>query len=55
MVTTAYLETKPQFRAELPAPPRGRAAGYYPAGYSVRWDAAAREYRITLTGLTPRG
>jgi hypothetical protein len=55
MLTKAFLETKPQFSAELPAPPRGREAGYYPSRYSVRWDAAAKEYRITLTGMSPRG
>jgi Domain of unknown function (DUF5602) len=53
MITKAFLETKPQFSAELPAPAQGRDAGYYPKGYSVRWDAAAQEYRVALTGLTP--
>jgi hypothetical protein len=55
MITKAFLETKPSFSAALPAPARGREAGYYPKGYSVRWDAAAKEYRITLTGFSPRG
>jgi hypothetical protein len=55
MVTKAYLETKPQFSATLPAPPRGRGDGYYPAGYSVRWDTEKKEYRIALTGLQRRG
>jgi hypothetical protein len=54
MFTKAFLESKPQFSAELPAPPSGRGAGYYPKRYSVRWDAAAKEYRISLTGLSPR-
>ncbi|MBX6330947.1 MAG: hypothetical protein IRY91_03770 [Gemmatimonadaceae bacterium] len=54
MVTKAYLETQPEFSATLPAPPRGRGDGYYPEGYSVRWDAARKEYRIALTGLPPR-
>lgn len=55
MITKEYLATKPQFSAALPAPPSGRGAGYYPQGYRVRWDAAAREYHITLTGLARRG
>lgn len=55
MITKAYLETRPQFSATLPAPPRGRGDGYYPEGYSVRWDAARKEYRIALTGLGQRG
>ncbi|HET7584935.1 MAG TPA: hypothetical protein VFK13_08510 [Gemmatimonadaceae bacterium] len=51
MITKAYLESRPQFSAEAPAPPRGRGDGFYPEGYSVRWDSAAREYRIALTGV----
>lgn len=54
MVTRAYLETKPQFSATLPAPPRGRGDGFYPEGYSVRWDAANEEYRVAITGLGRR-
>ena len=54
MITKAYLESKPRFSAELPAPARGRDAGYYPKGYRVRWDAATKEYRITLTGMAAR-
>ncbi|HEU4643253.1 MAG TPA: DUF5602 domain-containing protein [Gemmatimonadaceae bacterium] len=51
MITKAYLETKPQFSATLPAPPRGRVDGFYPEGYSVRWDAERGEYRVALTGV----
>jgi hypothetical protein len=54
MITKAFLETKQRFSAALPSPAQGREAGYYPNGYSVRWDAAAREYRIALTGLGQR-
>lgn len=38
----------------LPLAKRYVPAGYYPASYGVRWDAAAREFRIALQGLTPR-
>jgi hypothetical protein len=38
----------------LPLARRYVPAGYYPVSYAVRWDAAAREYRIALEGLTPR-
>jgi hypothetical protein len=54
MITKAFLETKPQFSAPLPQPPRGREAGYYAKAYSVRWDAGAKEYRVTLTGIEGR-
>lgn len=55
MITKAFLESKSRFDAALPAPARDRHAGFYPSGYSVRWDAAAKEYRIALTGLARRG
>ncbi|HEU4563680.1 MAG TPA: DUF5602 domain-containing protein [Gemmatimonadaceae bacterium] len=55
MITKEFLASKPQFSAPLPAPRAGRAAGYYPQGYRVRWDEAKREYHITLTGLASRG
>jgi hypothetical protein len=51
MVTREFLETKPQFGATVPAPPGAQRNGFYPEGYSVRWDAAKKEYRIALTGL----
>jgi hypothetical protein len=54
MVAKSYLEAKPEFRAELPAPAAGRGAGLYPRGYRVRWDAARGEYHVTLTGLSPQ-
>jgi hypothetical protein len=55
MITKAYLESKPQFSAALPAPARGRESGAYPKGYSVTWDGAAKEYKIALTDLVPVG
>jgi hypothetical protein len=51
MLTKAFLESKPQFRAELPMPASGRDAGYYPGAYSVRWDEGARELRIAISDL----
>lgn len=54
MITKAFLESKPNFTAPLPAAQQYAIAGHYPTGYSIRWDAAAREYRIALTGLTSR-
>ena len=55
MITREFLQTKPDVEAELPAPKKFAGAGYYPTRYAIRWDAAAREYRIALTGLVPRG
>lgn len=55
MITRAFLESKRDFSAPLPAPKKYGASGYYPTGYSIRWDEAAKEYRVALTGLVPRG
>lgn len=54
MITRAYLESKPSFAAQIPAIRRYGAPGYYPTGYSIRWDAQAGEWRIALTGLVKR-
>jgi hypothetical protein len=47
MITRAYLETKPQFRRELPTAEQG----YNPGSYRIYWDEASREYRVALTDL----
>jgi hypothetical protein len=57
MITKAYIEsTKTAPSNELVMPLSGPAKyqhpGYYPASYAVRYDAAAKEYRISLDGLT---
>jgi hypothetical protein len=36
----------------LPPAQRYATAGYYPDSYGITWDAAAREYRIALKGLS---
>ncbi len=54
MITKAFLESKPDFAAPLPPAQAYGRAGYHPTGYGIRWDAAAKEYRIALTGLTRR-
>ena len=59
MVTRDFIlaqRTGPASADSIPLPLAQRyvPAGYYPVSYAVRWDAAAREYRIALKGLTPR-
>jgi hypothetical protein len=54
MVTKAFLEAKPDFRAPIATPARYAAAGYYPTEYRVYWNAAAKEYRVALAGLAKR-
>jgi hypothetical protein len=59
MITKAYIVAKrtaqdPAVRDELipvPAPARVQTPGYHPSAYRITYDAAAKEYRIALTGL----
>jgi hypothetical protein len=51
MVTKAFLETKPDFRAPIATPARYAAAGLYPTEYRVYWNEGTKEYRVALAGL----
>lgn len=51
MVTLAYLKTKPAFSAPVVRPATFQKAGLYPSSYSVRYDAAAKSYQVSLDGL----
>jgi hypothetical protein len=55
MLTKAYLESKPAtVVTPVKLPAQYAASGYQPTSYTVSHDAAAKEYRIALTGLTQR-
>lgn len=54
MITMAYLQTHPNATQSIPQPSKWAAAGDYPTTYTVAFDAAAKEYRIVLGGLTKR-
>lgn len=54
MITREFLASKPQFEEALKVPEQFAEPGYYPAKYSIRWDEAAREYRVALGGFTLR-
>lgn len=51
MVTKAFLESKPDFRAPVATPARYAAAGHYPTEYRVYWNEGTKEYRVALAGL----
>lgn len=55
MITRAFLEGKPDFRAPVAAPERYPSAGYYPRAYRIYWDEGAREYRVSLADFEWRG
>jgi hypothetical protein len=54
MITKAFLESRPDFERAIPVPAQYAEAGYYPARYSIRWDAESREYRVALGSFTLR-
>ena len=55
MITKAFLEATTSFTTELKQPESVQRAGFYPKRYSIRHDAAAKVYRVSLDELTPRG
>ena len=54
MITKEYLETKPNFTAQLKLPKAYPVSGYYPTAYSVVYDQSRQEFNISLDGLTFR-
>jgi hypothetical protein len=54
MMTRTYLETRPNFSEAVKQPAAYAKAGYYPTSYSVKFDPGAREYVVSLDGLTLR-
>jgi hypothetical protein len=57
MITRAFImsqRTGESFTRAVPVAQRLAPAGYYPDGYTVAYDAQAKEYRIALTGLAYR-
>jgi len=55
MITNAYLATQPNATLDIKQPQRYSEAGrYYPTRYTVRFDATALEYHITLDGFVLR-
>ena len=54
MITKAFLETRPDFRAPIATPAKYAVPGYYPGEYRVYWKAETKEYRVALAALTRR-
>jgi hypothetical protein len=54
MVTREFILSRPSFQTPVVQPERVATPGYYPKGYSVRWDEQRKEYRIALTDLAVR-
>lgn len=54
MMTKAFLETKPNETDRVKLPKTYYKHAYYPTSYSVNYNAAGREYEISLEGLIYR-
>lgn len=54
MVTKTFLESHPNVTTQIPQPTSWANAGYFPTTSTVKYDAAAKEYRFVLGGLTKR-
>ncbi len=54
MVTKAFLETKTNTTDAIKLPERFLRSAYYPTRYSVKYDAVAKEYTISLEGMALR-
>ncbi len=54
MVTVAYLGTKPNFSGDIKLPEKYLTSAYYPTRYSVKYDAASKEYTVALEGMMLR-
>jgi hypothetical protein len=52
MISKAYLESHPNATRTIPQPAQFATAGRYPTTYSVNYDATAKEFKITLGGMT---
>ena len=59
MITKAHIESAKTVAGNaivtaLKTPVQYQRAGYYPDRYTVRWDASAKEYQISMDGLKPQ-
>lgn len=54
MASKAFLETKPDVSEPVKLPEAYARHAYYPTRYSVRYDAARREFVISLDNLVAR-
>lgn len=54
MVTKAFLETRPNTTDIIKLPAKYPKKGYYPTRYSVKYDVTAKEFTLSLEGMTFR-
>lgn len=54
MMAKSFVESNPDFSASMMTPAAYPKAGRYPTGYSVAYDASAKEYRVKLASFVNR-
>jgi len=54
MITNEYLAKKESHSEEIKQPASYQKSGFYPTRYTIRFDAARREYTVALEGMTWR-
>ena len=54
MITRAFFEAKTDVTEAIKLPAQYQQRGYYPTRYSVHYDAATKEYTVSLEGMTLR-
>jgi hypothetical protein len=54
MITKSFFETKLDLTEYIKLPQKYAKPGYYPTKYSVRYDAARKEYTVALEGMVLR-
>ncbi|MEK2688376.1 DUF5602 domain-containing protein [Bdellovibrio sp. GT3] len=52
MIALSYLQTKPQFAADIPLPQKVAFPGKYPNRYSLSYDSVQDTYWLSLENLT---
>lgn len=52
--TKAFLETQSSVTEPIKIPTSYPKTGYYPTQYSVNFDPTSKEYKLSLSGFTPR-
>jgi hypothetical protein len=54
MIAKSFLESRQTVTADVASPAAFSRAGAYPTSYSVRYDAARKEYRVEVLGFVTR-
>jgi hypothetical protein len=54
MITKATIESKQTITTPIGVAQKYGQPGRYPSSYTIRWNEAAKQYEVALTGLAGR-